>query len=525
MRYLVVAVTLLSGIIAHAAPTLEFRADHTQIGPLQPTNVYVRNHSEESAFDVEITIAYPDGLELNGSPRFTGNDWTCNEFAKSTTCYTSEFAGGRVETLNISFRITPTSFTGGRRDATVALAARNVGLVGTLRFNVFTFRPYTVTTSEDFGSGSLRDVIEAVNANPTCGSDVRCHISFAIVYPDVMMRIAPATPLPAIRKCNVHLAGPDGDDIPWPEKQLEISGENAHFGNGLEVRASCAQGVPGVTISGLAVHSWPWNGIHFDAPAPHDAVHTVTEVYVGTDRTGLVAKPNRSRGINVDSPHESVSIFRAIASANGRSGIAFWRGKHGSVSETKMGVDRHGQPMGNGAGGFFSGGVPFQLAHNTIAYNRFSGVAIAAGTPIAAFFHNRIHTNANLPIDWSIDNRTADDDESDLIPNAPRVLDAFYDAGANLIRIRGVVRLTAGAFGGTFHVQIYFATTTRGDVAEPPPQFPQRVMAPQSGTADVAFELVVPGDHRGKLVALQTQAGANLQTQVSSEISEALPVR
>ena len=514
----------LAGALGTTAPALDFHTEQAQIVARQVGSVILRNPSQVSAFRVEVRFDYPEGLVPVEPIQAEG--WECTAFTHFTRCRRDEFPGGATDRISFSFReMRPES---GIQPAYATLSARDLGVVRTLVFHVFTSQSWVVTTTDDFGAGSLRDAIESVNASPFCGTAAPCFISFNVIREPQSMTIAPSSPLPPIRKCNVSISGPDDLEFPSPTKLIAISGENSWFGNGLEVRASCAQDVPGVKIRSLAVHSWPWNGIYFEAPAPHagNARHELWQVYVGTDRTGLIAKPNRSRGINVDSPHEDVLILDSIASGNGRSGIAFWRGKRGSVLSTKMGVDRMGGPMGNGAGGFFSFGVPFEIFNSTIAYNNFSGVAIMPGTPVATIANSRIHSNANLPIDWSIDNRSPDDDESDRIPNAPRVLDAFYDAGSNLTRIRGVVRLTAGAFGGTFRVQILFATTTRGDVDESvPPQAPQPVMAPQSGTADVTFELVVPGDHRGKLVALQTQAGAEFVRHIASEISEALPVR
>ncbi|HEX2121607.1 MAG TPA: hypothetical protein VHL59_08200, partial [Thermoanaerobaculia bacterium] len=137
-----------------------------------------------------------------------------------------------------------------------------------------------VTTPSDFGAGSLRAAIEAVNDDPLCGTATKCTIVFA-----GPMTIAPSIPLPPIRKCNVEIVGGSGIEPPNEPKPIVISGENATWGNGLEVRASCAAGVGGVTIQSLVVHWWPWNGIYFEAPAPHAgfASHGIYASYIGLD--------------------------------------------------------------------------------------------------------------------------------------------------------------------------------------------------------------------------------------------------
>jgi hypothetical protein len=528
MRSIVIAVTLLSAVFVQAAPTFDFQAQHTRIGTGIGAAVFVDKTSGELAHDVVVRLEWSEGLALRSgisSTALDGQDWQCSTSSteRSASCRVDEF--GADDFAGVFFTFVATDTAGGHRSATATLSARDVGTVGTIVFDVIAGHSLPVTTSSDFGEGSLRAAIEEINANPLCGTDVPCFIGIGGFF-SPPITIAPATPLPPIRKCNVSIAGYDDFEFPLAVKRVSISGENASYGNGLEVRASCAAGISGVSISSLAVHSWPWNGIHFASPEPWGGTfaHQINRVYVGTDASGLEPRPNRSRGINVDSPHDRVSIYNSIVSANGRSGIAFWQGVRGNVVGSQLGVGRDGRPLGNGAGGFFSGGVPFQLASNVIAYNRFSGVAITPGSGDALVTHNAIYSNANLPIDWGIDDRTLPDDESDGILNAPRLLDAFYNDGALTTTFRGVVRLRAGAFGGSFSIILYYAASERGDVLAQVSIPPQGVQAPQEGTADVPFEITIAGVDRGTLIAAQTLAGTT-SSGVTSEISEAVRVR
>lgn len=524
MRSLVIAVTLLVTSIAHAAPELQFFTERASLYAGQQASVFVGNSSEETARDVVVHLEWSEGLTLYNGVQTTLFIWNCTVAERSATCSTPELEPGVFD--GVFFTFLPTDQAGGHRAATATLSAREVGTVNTITFDILTAHTATITSTADSGAGSLREAIEEMNANPLCGTEIPCSIALGD-WNREPITIAPLTPLPAIRKCNLSITAPDQGEFPLAEKRAAISGENASYGNGLEIRAACPAGVPGVSIASLAVHSWPWNGIHFEAPAPHakSFVHTLSQVYVGTDRTGLVAKPNRSRGINIDSPHEDVIIYNGIASGNGRTGIAAWRGKHVYVSGMKIGVDRNGNPLGNGASGFFSQGVPFQLVQNTIAYNAHFGVAL---TPVtggeAQVTHNAIHSNAGLPIDWNLDGRTLPDDETDGILNAPQILDAFYDDASQTTTIRGVVRLRAGAFGGSFGLYLYRASSTRGDVTEMLPIPPQGVAAPAEGVEDVPFEIEIAGVPRGTLIAAQTVAGT-VSPETSSEISEALAVR
>jgi hypothetical protein len=76
-------------------------------------------------------------------------------------------------------------------------------------------------------------------------------------------------------------------------------------------------------------------------------------------------------------------------------------------------------------------------------------VAVSKGTTEAAIASNNIHSNAGLPIDWGLDGRTPTDDESDGVPNAARVLSAFYDPSPNVTYVRGFVDLRVGPSGIT----------------------------------------------------------------------------
>lgn len=521
MRSIVVAVTLFLSLAANAAPHLEFFTDHPNTATHIGASVYVHNDSAETAHDVEVRIEWPADLGLSFGLSVQPRDWTCETFEAERygICRIDAFAPDDFAGVYFMFR--PAQTAGGHYGVTATLTSRETERQVVL-FDVISPHTHTITSAEDSGPGTLRDAIEEVNANPLCGTDVPCSIGFGGREAQPIT-IAPLTPLPPIRKCNVQIFGYDDPEFPSATKRVVISGERAQWGNGLEVRASCAAGISGVHISSLVVHSWPWNGIQFDSPAEGERyAHTVNWSYIGTDETGLVAKPNGWRGITVDSPYERVTISSSIISGNARSGITLWAGKKVLAHGVKLGVNRLGEPLGNGASGIASFGVPFELASSTVAHNAHFGVAVTPGT-IAKLEGNAIYANTGLPVDFGLDGRTPDDDETDGVVNAPRLLDAYYDDATGHTVVKGVVRLRAGAYGGGFGIYFFRATNERGDAILAVSQ-PRGVVPPLEGVEDVPFEFEVDELPRGSFVSAMTTGGETDPT-TSSEISEAIRVR
>jgi hypothetical protein len=163
--------------------------------------------------------------------------------------------------------------------------------------------------------------------------------------------------------------------------------------------------------------------------------------------------------------------------------------------------------------------VRLLAALNTIAYNGM-GVAIAKGTREAAITENNIHSNLGLAIDWGLDGRVPEDGQTLA---APRLLSAFYDASANVSYVRAVVYLRAGELGNRFNIEPY-ASNAQGDAVTQVPEFPRVLFGSVAGE-DVAFDIGIPGDFRGRFLALQTHvADDSNQRRLSSEISASIAV-
>jgi hypothetical protein len=497
-------VLLFLAISVHAAE-VRFFTEHAKVFNGQTAAVFVENVADETILDVRIEIEIAATIDFS-SPitafSAANQDWQCTTSGRRGVCSTARFEPG--ELAGIFFAASTPRTEGGLHRATATFAARNHSGVAPVIFDIISSHYTVVLSPADVGAGSLRAAIEEVNDNPLCGTDVPCFIGV------LEMTIAPATPLPPIRKCNVYLSGPDEGEFPLPTKRMLISGENAAWGNGLEVRASCAAGVPGVLIQNIVFHSWPWNGIYFEAPAAHatDSVHSIRRCYIGTDATGTLPRPNGSRGIVTDSPHEVLFVDNSIVGANGRSGIALFQGKLANV--TASGI------RDNGASGVFTNGVPLTITRSTIANNAHAGVSVARGTPAALITQTDFVANGSLPVDWGLDGRTPPDDETDGIPNAPRVVDAFFDAAAGRTIVRGTMRLHGA---GAVTIEVY---QQNGDVLAPVLHAARVV----SGEGEVAFEISLNGDLHGRGIALQAhRAVAGRSPHLSSEIGEAVAVR
>ena len=527
MRSLLVLAALTTlAPAALGAAALRLSAQHATVNVTNPVHLAIRNEGDAAAQNVVLTLGIESGVvfhQVTNSPPWSPLlGWSCTSTPSDATCTLASLPAGGEALAILDFR--QTIPRGGHRKLTATLGAHDTP-TQTVTVDVVARHHLTVTTASDFGAGSLRAVLEEINEDPLCGTDVPCQVDFAGA-----MEISPATPLPVIRKCNVSIRGPEQDIADrYAVKLVVINGENAAYGNGLHIRVSSCADPNGVSIRSLAIHSWPWNGVLFEGgPYEGAMAHLVLFSYIGTDATGLAGRGNGSRGIVVDSPNDYFGIGGVISSANGRSGIAAFRGKKLEVGGAmKLGVSRSGEPLGNGASGFFSAGVPFYILDGEIAYNAHAGVAIAPGTVLAHLDQIASHSNGGLPVDWGLDDRTPpDDEEIDKVPNTPRILQAFYDAANSRTVVRGVVRVRPDSFGDIALIRVYAAGSERGDVPNQLISAVASAAVSQKIIHDLPFEVFYRGDLRGRLVTAQLDMsfGASFG-RVSSEMSEAVEVK
>jgi len=431
--------------------------------------------------DATVTIEVPAAMS---NITASGEQWHCSIQSTTVTCTTALFADRNSELLHIDFDV-PASTEGGRYDikATLTTSLPNVYPFPSTQATVSIPRTFTVTTAADFGAGSLRDAIQS--ANERCNdSGVGCVINFA-----GPMTIEPMSPLPAITGCNILLNG--GVDYRASldlERPVEISGVKAGFANGLEVRSRCS-----TTIQGLTVNRFAANGIVLAPPVP--ASVNVQSCFIGTDTTASAARPNGMRGIAIETPQTSATIFNNIVSGNRYSGIAVWAASSVSLTSNRIGLGRDSRPLGNGASGVYVDGGEAHI-FSTIAYNHDFGVGVGPHAAHVDAMADNFFANGVQDVDWGLDGRTLTDPTSRM-PPVPVLIDSSYDAARNLTTIRGVLP-AEGRKNGWYTVRL-FKRTASGSTSLGV-GFEDRITA----TGDVPFTVNVIGDLRGSTIVGQS---------------------
>jgi hypothetical protein len=277
---------------------------------------------------------------------------------------------------------------------------------------------------------------------------------------------------------------------------VELSGAQVPNGNGLDVRTQCTTPGGKLTIHGLAIHSFPEDGIHI---APAGEVYTVAidETLIGTDAQGEAARPNGSRGIFVHSPVADVEIERSVIAGNNRSGIYIANARNVFISQSEIGLHRN-IALGNGASGVFVHRGNVEIGGTWIANNRVFGVAVMPGAKVAAHRSAGIYANGVNGIDWGLNGPTRRT-EAYGAPNAPIITTATYDPSTGQTLIRGT--LTIGRIlGERYDIEVF--SSRPGSRA---PQGEERhysfTTVPFHGAPGTyEWETVVYQDLRGKVV-------------------------
>lgn len=229
---------------------------------------------------------------------------------------------------------------------------------------------FTVTTTADTGSGSLREAIN--KANRSSDHDI---IRFAIG--SGQKTIAPTSSLPFIQ----HPITLDATTQPgYSGKPLiEIRGDQTS-GDGLRV------GGGNSVIKGLIINRFSGNGLIL----VNKGGNIVKGNWIGLDKTGTSAAKNGGKGIVVSTPNNTIggtgSQDRNVISGNGSSGVQLWSSSayHNVVIGNYIGTDYTGQQAvgnatvgvavnsstGNRIGGFQTN------ERNIISGNKTNGVVI-----------------------------------------------------------------------------------------------------------------------------------------------------
>src|SRR5205085_7860469 len=186
-------------------------------------------------------------------------------------------------------------------------------LLGLLAAQAALGATFTVTTTNDTGTGSLRQAIADANAN---GADVVDTIQFAITDPPAGVRtITPASPLPFITTPVIidgyTQAGSSPNTNTMPNAfsgtlLIEISGAILSGNDGLLLL-----GGGGSTIRGLVLnHGWS-GGVRI----VQSSNNVVEGCFLGVNPAGNSAQPNTS-GVAIDFDPSNASSFNRVGGTN-----------------------------------------------------------------------------------------------------------------------------------------------------------------------------------------------------------------
>jgi parallel beta-helix repeat protein len=478
--------------------TIQYQILHRTVEPLTAT----------------VTVALPAGARFE---RALESAWSCTASTDAVSC-ARELPGSGYYALTVVI-LAPPSLDGyvideGAR-VTSSLPDANESDNFT-RFQMTGYRTREVTTADDDGEGSLRAALAWAHEqnDPVLPYKIR----FA-----APMIIEPLTPLPEIRACRLVIDGGTFADDPLETahfdrpRRVEIRGDRVPFGSGITVTAPCTRGGGALSLRGLAVNGFPENGIEFAAGT---GMVSVFGCFVGTDASGLVARPNGLRGIALASSEANAALEQNIVSGNRYSGIAAWDVGTLDVRRNWIGISASETPLPNGSSGIFINAGALDSSLNLIMNNRHFGIGVGAGAQHAISFDDRFRDNAGNAVDWGLDGPTAVD-ATGRMPPVPRIVSAVYNLVPNLTIVRATIETPDGAHPALYGVRVTWLDhgETRGWWAG------ELVSFPLSGPWTYEFRFL--GDLRGSKLAAQTLRGAKLNDPLtdSSEISEPFEVR
>jgi parallel beta-helix repeat protein len=257
--------------------------------------------------------------------------------------------------------------------------ARTVG--GTIdigAFEVQTTQVFPVTTTNDSGTGSLRQAILEVNAHP--GGDA---ITFSFPGSGVQT-IAPTSPLPAVTvPVFVNASQPGVSGTP----AVVLSGADAGAGaDGLTLAGGNS------TVRGLVVSGFAGAGIHLDVAGGD----WVDRDFLGTDASGTQADGNGT-GLFIDGTANNL-VTGSLISGNTGAGVSL-TGSHNLVLGNTIGANAaRTARVSNGIGVAISGanntvGGADSTELNVIAANLGDGVLLSAGATGNVLENNVIGRN------------------------------------------------------------------------------------------------------------------------------------
>jgi CSLREA domain-containing protein len=244
---------------------------------------------------------------------------------------------------------------------------------------------------------SLREAITFANVSPNLNGapdTIRFAIPGAGAHTIAILSALPAVAEPVVIDATTQ-PGYAGQPL------VELNGTSAGLGT-----AGLRLGAGSTIVAGFAINRFEGHGIEITGAGSN----TIVVNFVGTDPTGLLARPNGGSGIRISgSPNNGLEAN--VVSGNGRAGVRLEAGADLNVVESNwIGVGRDGTtPVPNGENGvLILSGSSNVLVDNTVAHNNTQGVQISAGLHNEIVF-NSIHSNGLLGIELGADGVTPND--------------------------------------------------------------------------------------------------------------------
>jgi hypothetical protein len=343
-----------------------------------------------------------------------------------------------------------------------------------------------VTNTNDAGAGSLRDAILLANAHASVTETITFNI------PNLgPQTIAPATPLPPITD-PVIIDGTTQPGYASSQPVIEIEGTLAGSdANGLIVAAGHS------TIRGVVINRFGGGGSGAGGAGivlPGSGHNIVEGSFIGTDRTGSSALPNRGDGILVDTTSDNAIGPNNVIAFNGGAGV--------SISGSLNKIESNRIAANAGAGAVVVSGTGNAISSNAIFDNGGLGIDLVAAGGVGD------GVTPNDPGD-------ADTGANDL-QNSPVLTSALSGAGATTIL--GTLNSTPNT---PFRVRFYWSTTCNpsgyGQGATPLGLTSTAADANGDATFTFTFGFEIPTGHVVTATAEPTTGG-------TSEFSKCLPV-
>ena len=244
---------------------------------------------------------------------------------------------------------------------------------------------FTVTNTADSGPGSFRQAILDSNARSSRDT-IAFNIPGAGPHSIVLQ-----TPLPIINN-SVIIDGTTEPDYVVGAPVIELDGSALADAIGLHITASNST-VRGLVINGFGAPAGSTNGVGIQLE--NSTGHLIEGNFIGTDVTGMLARPNRLNGIlmfnaDVSTVGGTTPASRNIISGNGSDGLLMTGGSSQNVvSGNYIGLNRLGTAaIGNGRYGISMSstgttqnaiGGGSAAARNVISGNGGDGIQVHTG--------------------------------------------------------------------------------------------------------------------------------------------------